>query len=223
MKPTQITTLGIALFLGCAAAHADWSDNLYLHSDVGPAFTPDATTHFRQATAGLSGFNVVTGKGTFKSATGVRGDVSLGYDLNKSWAVEVEAGAIWDPSPFANGTPFYQVPVMLRVLYQVPLDDSWKIYFGAGAGGVVGIEEGEIHTVLFSKPISLDATDTAFGYEAEAGLKYELSRHTELGVGYKFLGVDHYTFDVNTPNFVSHVTVDPLYTHTALLSFTWKF
>jgi len=112
---------------------------------------------------------------------------------------------------------------MLRALYQIPLNDSWKVYIGAGAGGVMGIQQGKISLPEFARPISLDDTDTAFGYEAEAGIKYGLSRHAEISLGYKFLGVDGYKFDVNTPVFISHVTFDQLYTHTASLSFTWKF
>ena len=46
---------------------------------------------------------------------------------------------------------FYQIPVMLNVVYQIHLSDSWKVYVGAGVGGVIGIHRLRISRPRFSQ------------------------------------------------------------------------
>jgi opacity protein-like surface antigen len=227
--PTQIvTTIGLALFIGCASSRAaNWSDNLYLNADLGSAVISGGTTHFPD----ISGQGVIVHRtGQFQADTGIRGDLSLGYRLTKSWAAEVEAGVISNPGP-GSEDEFYQIPAMLKMRWQIPLNNSWKIDLGAGAGGVVIIEQSEFREgAVFRTPILLKNTSSSFGYEADAGIKYTPSRHIEIGLGYKFLGVNEFNsnFIITDPFFGNapikvRGTVTDLFTHTALLSFTWKF
>lgn len=215
MKPTPLTTLGIALFIGCATAHADWTDNLYLNTDVGAAFVPDVTTHDH----GVDDTGPFRSKGRFQLDPGVRADLSLGYNLNQSWAVELEAGGIWNQNHLSSNEQFYQIPVLLKACYQIPLGQSWKVCLGAGAGAVTAIDDLPGNTY----------TDTTWGYEGDAAIKYELSSNAEIGLGYKFLGADSYSFDAHhstasmSSPIVIHSTTDTFYTHAVLLSFTWKF
>jgi opacity protein-like surface antigen len=212
--------VGAAVVLGCITSRATgWKDNLYIHTDIGPSFIQDATTHVR----GFSVGSPFEGKGRFEADPGIRGDLSLGYNLNKSWAVELESGAIWNPGP-SSVDEFYQIPVLLKGLYQVNLNDSWNLYCGAGAGAVVSINQTLIFEPgLFHTPFRVEDTDTALGYEAEAGIKYVPAPHLEIGLGYKFLGVDGYNYHFQGETLISNVRMDELFNHTALLSLTWKF
>lgn len=218
--PTQIaTTIGIALFISCSSSRAaNWSDNLYLNADLGSAIASGGTFHFRQFSQGL----VLQGTGEFQADPGIRGDLSLGYQLTKSLAVEVEGGVVWYSGP-GSANNFYEIPAMLKARYQVPLNNSWKIDVGAGAGGVVINEESEFGGAAFHAPYRFDNTYSSFGYEADAGIKYTPSRHIEIGLGYKFLGVNGYDYRFEAGTFALDGSVRDLYTHTALLSFTWRF
>jgi len=220
-RTTQIDKIvGIALLLGCATSQAaDWRDNLYLHADIGPAFINNGPTTFRGF---LPNTGPVQGKGHFQADTGIRGDLALGYQLTKSWAVEVESGATWNSGPNPHDS-FYQIPVMLNVIYQIQMSDSWKAYFGAGAGGVVSMLRTEVKDAAFFSPFVFEDSDWSPGYQAEAGIKYALSRHVDVDLGYKFLGVAEYDYRLGIPDAGESLKVKDLYTHSATLSLTWKF
>ncbi len=186
-----VTVIGIALLAGGASSQAEnWSDSFYVHTDIGPAFIGNGPTTFL-------GFNQTSGmfqgKGHFRADTGIRGDLALGYQLTKSWAVEAEAGAIWNPGPNEHDY-FYQIPVMLNVVYQIHLSDSWKAYVGAGAGGVISMIGSESHDPAFYRHFLFEDSDWSQCYQAEAGIKYAISRHVEINLGYKFLGVVEYNY-----------------------------
>jgi opacity protein-like surface antigen len=212
--------IGIALFLGCASSQAaDWSDNLYLHTDIGSASLANGST----TTRGFSLSGPFQSRGSFRADTGIRGDLALGYNLTKSLALEVDSGAIWNQGPNPQDD-FYQIPVMLNVVYQIRLSDSWKAYLGAGAGGVVSITHSQFRDPAFHTPIVLEDSAASFGYQAEAGINYALSHHLEIGLKYKFLGVDEYDYHLGPPGvFVEDVKVHDLFTHSAQVSLTWKF
>ena len=147
-----------------------------------------------------------------KAETDIRADLSVGYNLNKSFAIEAEAGGIWNPDEDPN-FDFYQIPLMLNAIYQIQLNDSWKPYFGAGAGAVVGVT----HAVLFHD------SDWSAGYQAEAGIKYTVSRHVEIDLGYKFLGITQYEFRSRRGPSIADLKVNDLFSHSVQASFTWKF
>lgn len=222
MKSTTriIKVIGITLLIGCAAARAEsWSDNLYLHADIGPAFVPNTTTK----AIGVFGGSFFASQGRLEFDPGIRGDLSLGYNLTKSWAVELEAGAVWNPIQSSENS-FYQVPIMFKTRYQVSLNKSWKVYFGAGAGEVIGIFEGEFLDPNFHVPLRISDMNTAFGYEAEAGIKYNLSRRFEIDLGYRFLGVNEYDWNFQRRfAYTVNLRTDDIFTHSAQLSLTWKF
>jgi opacity protein-like surface antigen len=220
-SPQFITGISVALLIGCASSQAgNWSDSFYVHTDIGAAFTPDATTHVLRFDPS---FGPVRSQGTFKSDPGIRGDLALGYNLTKSLGLELESGVIWNDGPGDDNT-FYQIPVMLNAVYQVRLSDSWKVYFGAGAGEVLGSIHFVAKDAAFHTPFVFDASDWSFGYQAQAGIKYSLSRHVDIDLGYRFLAVDGYDFTFSRFNpIAAKMTVDDLFVHSAQVSFTWKF
>jgi len=223
MKSTTriLGTIGMTLFAACATHAQSWTDNLYVHTDIGPAFLGNGPTLFRGESN--SGGFFFAGREHFQADTGIRGDLSLGYNLTKSFAIEVESGAIWNPGPNPDDS-FYQIPAMLNVMYHFQLNDSWRVYLGAGAGGVVSITHSLFHDPALSRPFSLDDSDWSVGYQAQAGIKYALTPHVELDLGYKFLGIDEYNYHFGRQGvFVENLRVNDLFTHSAQLSLTWKF
>ena len=220
MKSTTqiVKAIGITLLASCATSRAeDWADKFYVHTDIGPAFISSRpTTSF--------GFDPGAGfihkKGHFRADDGLRGDLALGYNLTKSFALETEAGVIWNSGPSIHDS-FYQIPVMLNAVYQIQFSDSWKAYVGAGAGGVISMTHSEVLDYRFFTPFKYDDSDWSPGYQLEAGIKYALSSHAEVDLGYKFLDVAQYTYSFR--GIIREEQVSNLVTHSPQLSFTWKF
>jgi len=223
MNPTTriVGYIGVALLIGSATSHAqDWRNNLYLHTDLGPSFIPAATAHF-------NGFNPggqFKGTGKFQADPGIRGDLALGLNLTKSWAVELEACVIWNPGP-SRADCLYQMPLLVNAIYQVNLSDHWKAYLGAGGGAITSISQGFVDVSPFFTPIRVEDTTTSLGAQGQAGIKYSISKHFDVDLGYKLLWVDHstYHYEVFLLGFQSNVRVNDLLTHSAQLSLTWKF
>jgi opacity protein-like surface antigen len=227
MNPTTriVGCVRLALLTSSGISHAqNWADNLYLHADIGPAFVQSAPTRTRNVTeSNLGGFATVQ-RGRFESDTEIRADLSVGYNLTKSFALEAEAGAIWNPTDKSDSY-FYQIPVMLNGIYQIPLSDSWKVYVGAGAGAVISRIHGFNRDEAFHTPITVDDSDWSAGYQAEAGIKYAVSRHVDIDLGYKFLGVAQYNYRFRHVGDIiqQDITVNDLFTHSVQLSLTLRF
>jgi opacity protein-like surface antigen len=192
---------------------SNWRDNLYLNADVGGVFQQEASL-IQNGSSASATFN-----------PGIRADIGLGYDLNDSWAVELETGFMWNSMDKINGVPLssysqsvdiYSVPLLANVIYKVPTETSWTPYFGVGVGGVVGIFD------LKSSGTDHTDTDFTFAYQAEAGLDYALTENASIGVAYKFLGTlnQHWLLSGSPDN---HVTLDGVYIHAVAVRFTWSF
>ena len=198
---------------------SDWSDNLYLSADFGGVFQQDAT-YIQSA---------LSGRPTATFNPGIRADINLGYNLNDSWAVELETGFMWNSmdnvggrslSSISQSVDMYSVPILANIIYQVPTKTSWVPYFGVGAGGVVGIYD------LKSRGTDYSDTDFTFAYQAEAGLDYALSKNVSVGIAYKFLGAlnQHWLLSPKLPfDTYNPVTLDGVYIHAVVVKFTWSF
>lgn len=226
MKTTvrSITMVSAALLMSATGARAsgwndnlDWSDNLYLSADVGGMFQ-QGTSLIQNGSSASVTFN-----------PGVRADIDLGYNLNDSWAVELETGFMWNSmdnvggrslSSISQSVDMYSVPILANIIYKVPTKTSWVPYFGVGAGGVVGIYD------LKSRGTDYSDTDFTFAYQAEAGLDYALSKNVSVGIAYKFLGAlnQHWLLSPKLPHDTyNHVTLDGVYIHAVVVKFTWSF
>lgn len=220
MKSTRylLSAVGFALSFGCLTSHAaDWLDNFYVRTDLGPSFTEDTSTRTR--------FNYPSSGVTFSPVRftgGIRGDVSLGYQIVKPLAVELEGGAIWNAVQYTpDGT--YQIPLTANLVYRVPLGKSWKAYFGAGAGETVSKFEFLYWYQAFHAPYQLEGTSFAFTYQAQAGVQYSVSRHMDIGLGYKFTHVDPNEWHFLFQNAPATERVRSLKNHAVLFSITYKF
>ena len=177
---------------------------VYLGFDAGAVFQQDITI-----TDDVGDSDQVT------FGTGARLDCELGYNFTKNWAAELEVGLIISPvrhSVFL-GTDFMDVdyselPVMVNVIFTQPLGQGFSAYVGGGLGAVFSEYSDEFGD---STP-----SDTAFGFQGMAGIKYAINERWEIGVAYKFLGTTKH--DV-APGFDSDGTM----THSVLLALTCKF
>ena len=150
---------------------------------------------------------------------GFRADIGFGYNFCKAFAAEFEVGSIWNSFDKVGGVPltsnqegdFYQYPFLAKAVFKHPFQNGLTPYLGAGVGGV--------GATLHLKPGIYDnsSSDIAFAYQAEAGLKYALNEHIEVGVGYKFLGTHGFDF------FNSTIQTDHTFSHSILASFVWNF
>ena len=176
----SITMVSVVFLVSAACAGAsDWSDNVYLNADVGSALQQN--TQFHQSTG-------PTLDATFNP--GVRADIDLGYNLNDTWAVEFETGVNWNSINNVGGVELksiseslniYTIPLLANVIYKFPTQSSWTPYVGMGVGGVVSMAD-------FGNATSdSSATCFTFAWQAEAGLKYALTKNVSIGVAYSKL------------------------------------
>jgi opacity protein-like surface antigen len=205
-KMRFLLVAGIVPIAATATAES-FSDHLYLTGDIGPAF--EQTLHIRGAD------NI-----TFN--TGVRGDIAAGYQANSWFAAELATGVIWNSGDKIGGVPFssfgagldlYQIPLLGNVILSTPVWHGFKPYIGGGLGCVFG-------GLDFQRPLgAIRNTDLTFGYQAMAGINYEISRNIELGLGYKYLETGEHDWAQNSVTLKTEATV----THSVTASFTWKF
>ena len=182
--------------------------------DIGPSFVQDATIN--STTKVFS--QTFHASRTVEFQTGIRGDIAVGYNINGAWAMELESGAIWNA--IGSEQELYQIPILLNVLYKIPLKNSWTPYFGVGAGVVVSkIDFLTVPTAAAATYVRTSDTDQTFAYQAMAGIKYAVSDRAQIDLGYKFFG----TLDQSWAGNGTTLTSNGIYTHAVLASFTWKF
>ncbi len=196
------------------------ADNLYMNVDAGAVFQQDAT--LKQS---INGGPVSSASATFD--TGFRGDVTLGYNLNNAWAVELETGVIWNSVDKVGGVKLdslnqrlelYQIPILVNAIYKIPTSGHWTPYFGVGAGGVVNISDA-------SFPGGSGATEFTFAYQAEAGVNYAFSKRCSANLAYKFFGTLDPSWNWTLPagGGTDHGTISGVYTHSLVAGITWTF
>lgn len=175
MKNSLLQNLLTLAAAGCGlialqlhAADSGW----FMKGEVGPSFVNG------QSITTSGPFGGSTARLSFK--TGVRLDLDGGYQFNDSWGIDMELGYIYNSVDVANSTgatstspDLYQIPFIVNATYTLPFAWTVKPYVGAGAGvEVTGLNGfGDICGVG----------------QLLAGVKYDLNRRVDLGVGYKLL------------------------------------
>ncbi len=239
MKSTLLTTLGLAVILGCsgiAQAGPLTMNNSSGGSTAGGAFIGvDAGAFWLQDLSAGNPFGV-----DFKFKTGWGVTVPIGYDFGNGLSISFSAGYYdarfdgvvghFDGSTQAaqiNGGQTF-VPLMANVAYKINLTSSIHWYLGAGAGAVYSdssfsaydnpgahsITYGQLggRTAFFD---GLSDKSWAFGFQAFTGISFDLSPTTSLNVGYRFLHVnDNYS--------VNGSTTSDFNGHSVELGLTWK-
>ncbi len=224
----SITTAAAVLVMSAVAASAqDWTQNLYAKIDGGGMFQQNATL---DKTTSSSVPPAISTSGTATFNFGVRGDIALGYNINKSWAAEFDTGVLWNSmdkvgnntlGSIGQSADTYTVPFLANFIYKVPIKGPWSSYVGLGVGGAASILSYD------NSGYSLSDCNFTFAYQAEAGLKYALSQNASINIAYEFLGMTDPSW--NSSLTVGATTTDyqfkenGFYTHSIAVSFTWNF
>lgn len=221
----------IILVASAIAGHAqnrteishNWTQRLYTEVDLGGVYQQENTTLYQSTGNSLTA--------TFD--LGIRGNVALGYDISKSFAVELDSGVLWNSMDKAGGTPLssldqafdtYTVPFLATLIYKVPTRGSWYPYAGIGVGGAAAIAS---FNLGFNTPTHTDCS-FVLAYQAEVGLEYKFTKHFSADVAYQFLGTSnprwHSAISVaGNPPVDYQFKEEGFYTHSLVLSFTWHF
>lgn len=193
--------------------YAPLSGKLYLGFDVGAAFQQDIT---------LSDSIGDSEEVTFDP--GARLDFQFGYNFTTNWATELEVGLVINSvaQSYALGADFMNVdftelPVMVNIIYTRPLGRHFSAYLGGGVGGVF--------SEYYNDFGGSTPTDSAFGFQAMAGLKYAISDRWDFGVAYKFLGTTEHDVGpgFDSTGFPTEFKSDGTLTHSVLVTLTCRF
>ncbi|HWC60225.1 MAG TPA: outer membrane beta-barrel protein [Verrucomicrobiae bacterium] len=203
-------TTRVVLTLGAASlavnAHARERD-FYLSLDAGASIIQDVN---------------IKGGNTIELNPGARIDGAFGWQFSRSLAAEFETGITLNSvekiggvavSSYGGSADIYQVPMLVNLVYTPPTHCKIKPFIGAGGGGIATIAD--MQTPLGN----VNDTDFTFGYQGFAGVKWTLSRCTDIGLTYKFMG----SLDHNWSSGGVALKTDAIFTHALLLSFRWKF
>ena len=180
---------GVAM-LAAGTAYAD-PEGPFLGADIGVSFAEGLPSQF-------------------STDAGIRFSITPGYRIYSDDTFEVslmlDTGLIWNSFNQqvgfgkANGD-MYQVPILGGVEYAFHPGKFLVPYIGVEGGGVY-------NDIEYNGGGSSGNFVGAIG--ADAGLRFRLNEHVDLGVGYKFLA----TFGPASSTICNH---------TALLSFNWHF
>lgn len=191
---------------------SDFTDSIYVTADGGAIF--QQVGRMRQSTPPTTSV-------TYKP--GYRGDLSVGYNFTPSLAAEFQFGIMHNDvnsvgnhlSPLGQSLDFTSVPLLLNVIYKIPVKGRWVPYVGVGAGG-------NISRVHYGVGTTDDhSTDAEPAVQGELGLKYNVSDRASFGLAYKFMGTlnEHY----NLRSVDDKITVDGIYIHGVFANFTVSF
>ncbi len=201
LKAGAVSLCG-TIFVAAAPAETV-GERLYLGINGGGTFVQDLT------------FKDDLGSGKLRFDPGFRLDVAGGYDFTDWLAGEIETGftiniakAISEDGFERNSLVMFQVPIMANLRYRVPVRCRLRPFIGAGAGGVYTSLENDS---LFAN----DQTghDFVFGYQAFAGVHYQLNPKLEMGLQYKFMGTGQHHFE----------NLGQTMTHAVSVSFALRF
>ena len=138
---------------------------------------------------------------------GIRFSVVPGYRIYNddivSVSLQFETGLIWNSFGDSSRGDIYQVPFLLGTEYAFHAGSVVEPYIGVAGGGVYSEFD-------FNSRFDDDQSTMSGAVQAMAGVRFKLNDHAELGVGYKFLAT--------WPS-----GVDYLGTHSASVTFVWRF
>ncbi|HEY3762808.1 MAG TPA: outer membrane beta-barrel protein [Verrucomicrobiae bacterium] len=217
---SKITPIGAVLLLVAANSQAD---GLYAGVDGGGAFQQDTTIK------NSTGFGGVPGHVKFN--TGFRAGLDMGYEFNKYFSAEFDGSVIYNDintigtQPLSMTSPggkahLGEAPLLINGIFTWPLG-RFKPYVGVGIGPAIGFFDSYnvVGSYLPGQNPSYKDSDLTFAYQLQAGFKFSVTEHIDLGVGYKFVGTTEHEW---TDNSVTLKT-DGTMTHSILGTFTYRF
>lgn len=224
-KQTCLICLVSGLAAAGAMAQETASSYYYFPEGAGPYFRLEAgPSFFRDGTVKTFGGPA---SGRVEYNTGGMMNLGFGYAFNQYVAAGLEVGlngAKIDNAQgyFSDNSRIYNLPFMANVTLSCPLPRTIVTpYVGVGVGGsdaifdTDGFSDG-VDTVVGTED------DVVFAWQAYAGLRFQLSRHVSLGVGYKYFATGDPTFSYPpSPRF--DVSFKGVQTHSVLASLQVDF
>lgn len=218
-----------------AQAHAS-EHRFYLTTDFGVGFLEDADiTTFASPLPNptLGAAPVVPpagGQATFHP--GFRFDASGGYEFALGGAsflsAELATGLIfnrldkleWPGRSYSARGEWFQVPVLGNVIWRYRLAHSITPYLGGGGGAIFSAMSVDSFSG-YGQVAEVDESDldTVGAYQAFAGVQFDLSDTTALGLAYKFLGTSGPAWSFSG----GKVELDNVIVHTLALTLTYRF
>ena len=136
--------------------------------------------------------------GSFRVDPGPSLEMALGYNLNQSLLIELQGSLFLFTGSSRHFNQFedyvsddiYQVPIMARLIYKVPLHSRFHPFIGLGVGGVYTSVDEDLG-FYGTRSVGSDFT---FGYQACAGVRYQINRLIALGIAYDFTGTLEHNF-----------------------------
>jgi opacity protein-like surface antigen len=201
--------LAILAVCGTTAKGDDGSTGWYLSSDAGMNMMPGIRGGQQTAAARAAEDPDV------RLNPGLRWGLEGGYRFSLApkltLGAELESGILWNSlSSIRSGSgesatsgDLYQIPILANAVFNYHID-KWVPYVGVG-GGLDGVE------------LNKNGTHTDFGpaMQGMAGVRYQLTEKTELGLGYKYL--DAFSEKLNG------FRASSVQSHAFSLSFTFHF
>ncbi|MEQ1756594.1 MAG: outer membrane beta-barrel protein, partial [Micropepsaceae bacterium] len=140
---------------------------------------------------------------------------STGYGMG-SWRVEVEGGFRHNNFDSTSDIEMDEWSAMMNVLYDIQLSRSFKLSFGAGAGGDF------LH--LKQNDWGFDDDSWNFAYQGIAGLSVALSKHLDLVIDYHYLRVagPDLSSSVATPG-LADISLDDISKHALTAGIRYTF
>lgn len=163
----------------------------------------------------------IKGGNTVELNPGARFDGAFGWQFSKPLAAEFETGLTLNSvdkiggvsvSSYGGRADIYQIPMLVNLVYTLPLEGKMKPFIGAGGGGIATVAD--MQTPLGG----IDDTDFTFGYQGFAGVRWALSERADIGLAYKFLG----SLDHSWSSRGVTLKTDATFTHSFMISFRWK-
>lgn len=176
--PAFLMCLGLLLTLSANSYAED--NGIYIGGNVGATFRPNTV---------LSSPSLGTQTMNFKVGYTFGG--SVGYDFGNNFRLEWEVSYREnDLSTGGGATPQAGTSAMtLNGFYDLPLTESFDLYFGGGLGAATA----QLETVSLSQVIDVDKT--LFAYQLETGIGWNFKPKFTLSLGYRF-------FDTADPEFI---------------------
>lgn len=148
----------------------------------------------------------------FKFNTGVGMNLGFGYAFNKTFALEVRSGVLWNGinsiQNFRIGTgtygggdgDLYQVPMMASLLVSFPISEKFSIGLKAGVGAQWTKFNSTVNSYnagIFAGTNTWDNSSISFRYEVGVQLAHQITHNIKIGGGLIFSGTSEVS--IGTP------------------------
>lgn len=231
--PTKILFLvagslaGLGLSDAAAQVHAS-ANRFYLTTDFGASFIEDI--NLRSFTLGTAGGPPASGDVVMHP--GLRFDASAGYEFGTkgpgSVSVELASGVVFnrfDRLELTGGKvsvsgDLYQIPIFGNVIGSYKLANGITPYLGGGGGAIVGYASiDSLSTAAGALAVNDSDTDITPAVQAFAGVRFDITDTTSIGLAYKFLK----TFEPDWTIAGAGVQLGDIHTHAVSITLLYRF